>query len=89
MSESQTNMLFPIDELPARPSKPFQSRATPADPGSGPAGETCQTCLNYMRVKYRDYVYRKCGLMRDSWTHGQATDIRASWPACAKWEAKL
>lgn len=66
--------------------KPTAARRypTPDLPGSGPAGETCGSC----RHKVKPGGYLKCGLMRNIWTHGAATDIRARWPACAKWEPK-
>ena len=54
--------------------------------GSGPEGETCRTCLHYMRVRYHGAYYLKCGLMKAAWTHGAGTDIRAKWAACSKWE---
>jgi len=60
-------------------------RGYAATPGSGPQGETCRGCEHYAVRLER---YRKCRLMRDEWTGGAATDIKASSPACAKWEAK-
>ena len=56
-----------------------------APPGSGPKGETCRTCLHFTRIRYAG-TYRKCGLMRQHWTHGQGTDILARAPACNRWE---
>lgn len=56
-------------------------------PGTGPAGETCKTCEHYVIRRYSK-TYRKCGLMRAQWTAGPGTDIRASDPACKKWEIK-
>lgn len=57
-----------------------------ADPGSGPAGETCKSCR---------YCFRQCGTARTYYkcvagrvTRGPATDIRLSAPACRKWEAQ-
>jgi hypothetical protein len=55
-------------------------------PGTGPQGETCKSCKHYT-VKYLSKAYRKCGLMREHWTGGAGSDIRASDPACKKWEA--
>lgn len=54
-------------------------------PGTGPAGETCRSCKHYTRRLYAK-AYLKCGLMRAQWTGGPKTDIRASDPACKKWE---
>jgi hypothetical protein len=56
-------------------------------PGSGPAGETCKTCRHYS-IRRLGGTYRKCGLMRAVWTGGPGTDIKASAPACKKWESK-
>jgi hypothetical protein len=55
-------------------------------PGTGPKGETCKTCEHYCRSNYHNVVYRKCALVK--WTHGPGTDIKASAPACAKWQPK-
>ena len=57
----------------------------PAQLGTGPKGETCRSCKHYVRRIYSK-PYRKCGLMRRLWTRGAATDIKASWPACGRWE---
>jgi len=54
-------------------------------PGTGPKGETCQSCAHYVRRQW-DKVYLKCGLMREHWTQGPGTDIRARDAACKKWE---
>lgn len=53
--------------------------------GSGPTGETCKSCRHYT-IKQMGGSYRKCGLMRQHWTSGPGTDIKASDPACKKWE---
>ena len=63
-----------------------RSRGHAWKPGTGPSGETCKTCKHYT-VKMMSKAYRKCGLMRANWTGGAATDIKASDPACVKWEA--
>jgi hypothetical protein len=56
-----------------------------AAPGSGPAAETCKTCKHLERIS-RAKIYRKCGLMRALWTCGPRTDVKASSPACSRWE---
>ena len=56
-----------------------------APPGSGPKGETCKSCKHLCR-KRMSKVYLKCGLMQQHWTGGGGTDVRASTPACRKWE---
>lgn len=50
-----------------------------AAPGTGPAGKTCHDCdeLIYMRSPAK---HPKCGLTK--YTHGDATTIRTSTPAC-------
>ena len=52
--------------------------------GSGPAGETCGTCANLVRVRYHDKQYFKCGLV--TMTHGPGTDIRLKDAACFAWK---
>lgn len=65
---------------------PMKPGATPAPVGSGPEGETCKTCQHYTRVGWHDAYHLKCGLMEPMWTHGPGSDIKASLPACSKWE---
>lgn len=56
-------------------------------PGTGPAGETCKTCKHIARVESgARRIFRKCGLAKAIWTHGPGSDIRASDPACERWE---
>ncbi len=52
-------------------------------PGSGPAGEKCGGCKNFVRFS----TYSKCDLCRAQWTGGLATDALARTPACKYWEA--
>jgi hypothetical protein len=59
----------------------------PAQIGTGPAGETCRTCRHLYRKRMGN-TYLKCGLMEKYHSNGAATDIRAGWAACARWEAK-
>lgn len=65
--------------------KPTPKRGYADKPGTGPEGETCKTCRHIYRNQMAK-TYLKCGLMRAVWTGGAATDIKASWPACSKWE---
>ncbi len=37
------------------------------------------------RLQYAK-VYLKCELRRPNWTSGAATDIKARWAACSRWE---
>ena len=63
------------------------TRAYAGTPGRGPEGRTCKHCAHYCRVKYHNKIYRKCALLRNAWTHGPGTDIKASTPACQHFEA--
>jgi len=67
--------------------RPTQKRGGADKPGTGPQGETCKTCRHIYRNEMAK-TYLKCGLMRAVWTGGPATDIKASWPACSKWEPR-
>ena len=51
--------------------------------GPGPEGARCKTCIHLLR--YRQGRYMKCELRGDL-THGAATDQRARWSACGKYE---
>ena len=66
--------------------KPTQPKGYAAQPGTGPAGETCRTCRHKSSPGSTARVYWKCGLMREAWTGGPGTDIRMRSPACNKWE---
>lgn len=56
------------------------------DPLREPAGETCGSC-RHLDAQGHSRTYYKCGLRPYEITHGPATDIRRSWPACVRWEA--
>lgn len=58
-----------------------------AVPGTGPQGETCKSCRHLVRRQWGK-TYLKCGLMRDYWTKGSGSDIRARAAACRRWEAE-
>ena len=78
-------------EGPPEPEKSGRRTPTPkayaGQPGRGPQGETCKTCAHYCRTKSGSgKTFRKCGLLRDAWTHGPGTDIKAGSPACQFWE---
>ncbi len=91
-----------MDPLFTLPRQSAQSRAAAfakskmkgmyaAEPGTGPAGETCKSCKHIVRRQYIvrrqwDKVYLKCGLTKPYWTKGPGTDIKAGSPACSKWE---
>jgi hypothetical protein len=83
-----TTDLFGVNVGPqiAGKSKRLKLTGHAGTPGTGPAGETCKSCANLVRIKYHGRPYRKCGLMRNAWTHGPGSDIRARDPACHRWE---
>jgi hypothetical protein len=67
--------------------KPTQPKGYAAQPGTGPAGETCKTCAHRRSTGSAcGRVYWKCGLMEAHWTGGPGTDIRMRSPACRHWE---
>jgi hypothetical protein len=58
-------------------------------PGTGPAGETCGTCIHCQGTwSGTGKRFNKCDVIRFRWTGGPGTDIRRKSPACAMWEAK-
>ena len=84
-----------IAELPlhvvqqAERAKQLKRRGHAAQPGTGPAGETCKTCHHLARnVMYSGKAFSKCELEKARWTGGTGTDIRQRDPACLKWMAK-
>ena len=58
-----------------------------APPGTGPKGETCQTCRHCVACGHSSHRYLKCLRAQGKWTHGRKTDILARSPACSGWEA--
>ena len=48
-------------------------------------GRTCGTCTHRI-LRGRHSTYPKCD--RGPITNGAATDVRAWWPACTRWEPK-
>ncbi len=66
-----------------------QPQGYAAIPGSGPDGKTCRHCAHYaITCPGGRKTFPKCGLMRNRWTHGRGTDIKASSPACKMFEEK-
>lgn len=74
-----------IDLFGEAPTQIAPTHGYAAMPGTGPAGETCKSCKHYA-IKQCASAYRKCALMRAVWTGGAGTDIKASAPACSKWD---
>lgn len=72
-----------------RPGRPWKGGYA-AQPGSGPAGETCKTCHHRVRSRLRsDKVFQKCALMRHAWTSGPGCDIKCKTPACNRWQPDI
>lgn len=51
-------------------------------------GSTCGDCAHLARMGYRGKTYIKCPHHRFGLSHSEASDMRVSWPACSKFEAK-
>lgn len=67
-----------------------QMSKTPVEPnpcvrlfGPGPDGETCRHCAHLLR-KRMSKTYLKCALRQN--TSGPATDHKAKWNACTRFE---
>lgn len=57
------------------------------DPLTDVEGATCGNCKHFYEHG-RSRTYFKCLLYRSEMTHGEATDLRRSWPGCIRWEAQ-
>jgi hypothetical protein len=53
--------------------------------GAGPEDKKCRDCAHFYRVGGVGGRYYKCDLRHQ--TSGPATDHRALWPTCGKFEA--
>lgn len=72
---------------PAR--KPTVKNGYAAPPGTGPEGMTCKDCRHKLSMGHgHSKRWIKCELRRATWTGGEGTDIRASAPACSKFEPR-
>jgi hypothetical protein len=76
-----------LEAMGKKKRKTTQPKGYAAQPGSGPAGETCKTCTHSRPTGPGNHTYWKCELIRRAWTHGPGTDIRLKAPACKFWEA--
>lgn len=84
---AQDHAMHPDQRHKLRPKRPTpKKRGYAAPPGSGPAGETCRGCKHYYSKGYGRKTYPKCELMRAYWNHSHGSDIKASSPACKRWE---
>lgn len=67
----------------------------PKPPGSGPAGQTCQTCEYKTVIEIRSgRRFWKClkfksPLVERKWSGSISSDIRLKSPACSLWEPAL
>lgn len=69
--------------------KPTVKNGYAAQPGTGPEGKTCRDCKHKTTMSNTgSKSWIKCELRRSTWTGGEGTDIKASSPACSKFEAK-
>lgn len=57
-----------------------------AQPGTGPAGESCGSCAHCC-AKVRGKTYYKCELMMAAWSTCRSTDVLVGSPACERWTA--
>ena len=80
-----------IEELRARAgalhgrAKPGWWKRYAGEPGTGPVGKTCKTCA-FKRYAGHATQHPKCGLI--PYTHGDATTIKTSSPACSLYQPK-
>lgn len=51
-------------------------------------GQTCNDCVNLTRYLHHNRTYLKCPEHRLGESHSAASDVRASWPACTKFQPK-
>lgn len=78
--------LFGWDE-PMKPKgkRDESARGNAAPIGSGPAGETCKSCIHARSTMFAKR-YWKCDLVKA--TRSPKTDIRLKWAACSRFEKK-
>ncbi len=70
-----------------RARKGYHAMGHPMPKDGEPACEqTCKTCGHLQRNTWTHRTFLKCRLTNHS--SGKATDIRARWPACARWESE-
>lgn len=69
--------------VPALKNAPEKLNPCVAFYGRGPANKTCKKCVHLIR-QGREKTFLKCDLREI--TRGAATDHRAGWPACAKYQ---
>lgn len=65
----------------ARSSTARRPQGYAANPGTGPAGETCRSCLHCRKFS----TWSKCALILERWTTDISTDVLRTSPACSLW----
>ena len=63
----------------------LKGRGYAGHPGAGPAGQTCGTCVHFLRS---GRGYHKCSHPHALNSNGPGTDILVSAPACEHWEQR-
>lgn len=63
----------------------FKRRGHAGQPGAGPAGETCRSCVLMVRKRGAARDFLKCGHHTVRHTNGAGSDVRARDPACEHW----
>lgn len=71
--------VHPLTRLPIHPQAPRDP-----EPTDRARPFTCGQCAHRVPYRYHDRAYPKCGLV--SLAHSEATDCRAWWPACNRFE---
>lgn len=72
----------------------FDANGYAAQPGGGPAGETCKTCEFKIKIRGGGKSYWKCLKFHSprtahQWSGSISSDIRLKSPACRFWEQAL
>jgi hypothetical protein len=74
-----------MDELRAMMPTQKKRGLYAAPPGTGPVGRTCHFCA-FLTYSGHNTKHPKCG--KTNYTHGDATTIRTSTPACRLFEER-
>jgi hypothetical protein len=82
--------LFDVGERrPQLLNDPVRKKNGMAGPmGTGPAGETCGSCIHRVSKPHGRKSHTKCALMRACWNHSYGSDIKMRFDACYRWEPR-
>lgn len=72
-------------ELLAAGIHPTTKRPLLPDEPDRPTCSSCASCFGYTAAR----TYYKCERAAGGLTHGPASDVRLSWPACDRYELKV